>query len=75
MLDALTRCGLVAVRVKGDPLQSSFMQRRFFFVTRKGLEFLEGYRRIHSLLSYLEKEVSITTDKPTAPIDFVGAPE
>jgi len=75
MLDALTRCELVVVRARGDPLQSSFMQRRFFYVTRKGLEFLEAYRRIHSLLEYLEKEVSITKDKPTAPIDFVGAPD
>ena len=76
MLDALTRCELVIVRARGDPLQSSFIQRRFFYVTRKGLEFLDAYRRIHSLLTYLEEEASVgKREKPTAPIDFVGAPE
>jgi predicted transcriptional regulator len=76
MLDALTHCELVAVHVKGDPLQSSFVQRRFYHVTRKGLEFLDAYRRIHILLTNLEKEVSVTKkEKPTVPIDFVGAAE
>jgi len=76
MLEALTHCELVAVQAKGSPLQSSFVQRRFFYVTRKGLEFLDAYRRIHSLLSYLNKEVDVAKrEKPTAPIDFVGALE
>jgi hypothetical protein len=52
------------------------MQRRFFSVTRKGLEFLDAYRKIHSLLTYLEKEVNVgKKERPTAPIDFVGTPE
>jgi hypothetical protein len=76
MLDALTHCELVVVHAKGYPLQSSFMQRRFFSVTRKGLEFLDAYRKIHSLLTYLEKEVNVSKkERPTAPIDFVGTPE
>ncbi len=76
MLDALTHCELVAVQAKGHPLQSSFMQRRFFYVTRKGLEFLDAYRRIQSLLTYLQKEANVAKkEKPTAPIAFVGAPE
>jgi len=76
MLNALTHCELVAVHAKGNPLQSSFTQRRFFTVTRKGLEFLDTYRKIHDLLTYLEKETNVgRKEKPTAPIDFVGAPE
>jgi predicted transcriptional regulator len=76
MLTALTHCELVAVHAKGYPLQSSFVQRRFYYVTRKGLEFLEAYRRIHSLLTYLEKEAVVgRKEKPTAPIDYVGAIE
>jgi len=76
MLEALTHCELVSVHAKGSPLQSSFTQRRFFYVTRKGLEFLDAYRRIHSLLTYLEGETNATKKlKPTAPIDFVGVSE
>lgn len=76
MLNALTHCELVAVQAKGDPLQSSLLQRRFFYVTRKGLEFLVAYRKIHDLLTDLETEAKVAMkEKPTAPIDFVGAPE
>jgi hypothetical protein len=73
MLDGLTRCDLVSVRVRGDPLQASMVQRRFYYVTKKGLEFLDAYRRIQSLLTYLE--ASIGGKKPTAPMDYVGATE
>jgi hypothetical protein len=55
-------------------LQSSLVQRRFYYVTRKGLEFLEAYRRIQSLLVYLEKEVG-RKETPTAHMDYVGASE
>jgi predicted transcriptional regulator len=76
MLDALAHCDLIAVRARGQPLQSSFLQRRFYFVTRKGLEFLEAYDRIHELLTYLEREATVgKKEKPTVPIDYVGAPE
>jgi len=73
MLDGLTHCDLVVVRAKGDPLQSSLVQRRFYYITKKGLEFLEAYRRIQDLLVYLESDRSaMRKEKPTAPIDYVG---
>jgi len=75
MLEALTHCELVSVHVKGPPLQSSFTHRRFFYVTRKGLEFLDAYHRIHNLLTYLEETNTTKKEKPTTPIDFVGFPE
>lgn len=73
MLDGLAHCELVVIRVKGDPLQSSLVQRRFYYITRKGLEFLEAYRKIQDLLTYLEtKTGAMRKDRPSAPIDFVG---
>lgn len=76
MLDGLAHCELVVVRVKGDPLQSSLVQRRFYNVTRKGLEFLEAYRKIQDLLTYLETERNaVRKERPSAPIDFVGVTE
>jgi predicted transcriptional regulator len=76
MLDGLTHCELVIVRARGDPLQSSLTQRRFYHVTRKGLEFLEAYRHIRDMLTFLEKEANTTKkDKPSVPIDYVGAGE
>jgi len=74
MLDGLTRCELVAVRVRGDPLQSSLIRRRFYYVTKKGLEFLDAYRTIKNLLTYL-KEVEVGAKKPSVPMDYVSAPE
>ena len=74
MLDGLTQCDLVVVRVKGDPLQSNLVQRRFYYVTKKGLDFLDAYRRIRDLLAYLESEDG-RKERPSAPIDYVGAPE
>lgn len=73
MLDGLTHCDLVSVRAKGDPLQASLVQRRFYYVTKKGLEFLDSYRRIQSLLTYL-KEAELE-GKPRTPMDYVGAAE
>ena len=75
MLDGLTHCDLVTVRARGDPLQASLVQRRFYYVTRRGLEFLDAYRRIQSLLTFL-KEVDVSEKKqPTAHMDYVGARE
>ena len=76
MLDGLSHCDLVVVRVKGDPLQSSLVQRRFYYITKKGLEFLEAYRRIQDLLVYLESEKGVMRkERPAAPIDYVGITE
>ena len=76
MLNGLAHCELIVVRAKGNPLQSSLVQRRFYYVTRKGLEFLEAYRKIQDLLAYLEKEATITRkEKPTTPLDYVDGRE
>ena len=73
MLDGLTHCDLVTVRARGDPLQASLVQRRFYYVTRRGLEFLDAYRRIQSLLTFL-KEVDVSEKKePAAHMDYVSA--
>jgi predicted transcriptional regulator len=71
MLDGLTHCDLASVRVRGDPLQGSLVQRRFYYVTKKGLEFLEAYRRIQDLLAYL-KEAGTRGKEPTSPMDYVS---
>ena len=74
MLDGLTRCELITVRVRGDPLQSSLLQRRFYYLTRRGLEFLDAYQRIKNLLILL-KETEIGGKKPTNPMDYINAGE
>jgi len=76
MLDGLAHCELVVVRVKGDPLQSSLVQRRFYYITKRGLVFLEAYRQIQDLLTYLGTETeTVRKARPSAPIDFVGITE
>jgi hypothetical protein len=69
----MDHCDLVSVRAKGDPLQASLVRRRFYYVTKKGLEFLDSYRKIQSLLTYLEAELE--TNKPRTPMDYVGVAE
>jgi predicted transcriptional regulator len=52
------------------------VQRRFYYITKKGLEFLEAYRRTQDLLVYLESERRVMRkERPTAPVDFVGISE
>ena len=76
MLDGLSHCELIVVRARGDPLQSSLVQRRFYYITRKGLEFLEAYGKIRDMLTFLENETALPRkERPTAPIDYVGAAE
>jgi len=76
MLEGLLHCALMNVRVRGDPLQSSLVQRRFYYISKRGLEFLEAYRRIQDLLGYLEKEAEHgKRAEPTVPMDYVGAVE
>ena len=56
MLETLSRCDLVKVHVIGQPLQDNLNQRRYYGITRKGLEFLEAYKKIQGLFVYLETE-------------------
>lgn len=56
MLETLSRCELVMVHVLGQPLQENLNQRRYYSITRKGLEFLDAYTKIQGLVTYLETE-------------------
>ena len=68
MLEILSRCELIKIHVLGQPLQASLNQRRYYSITRKGLEFLEAYRKIQELITYLEAEPE---RKPSVPMDFL----
>jgi len=69
MLETLTRCELIQIHVLGEPLQANLNQRRYYSITRKGLEFLEAYKKIQGLITYLEAEPK---RKPSGnPIDFL----
>ena len=56
MLGILSRCDLVKVHVVGEPLQGNLNQRRYYSITRKGLEYLDAYKKIQGLVTYLETE-------------------
>ena len=56
MLETLARCELIRIRVVGPPLQGSLTERRYYSITRKGLEFLDAYKRIQGLVTVLEAE-------------------
>ena len=68
MLDTLVRCDLINVHVIGEPLQAMLNQRRYYSITRKGLEFLEAYKRIQELITFLESEPRRQTSN--FPMDF-----
>ena len=70
MLETLARCELINIQVVGLPLQANLMERRYFFITKKGLEFLEAYKKIQELITYLEKETRRQPGGP--PMDLVG---
>jgi predicted transcriptional regulator len=67
MLENLGRCDLVNIRVVGLPLQSNLNQRRYYGITRKGLEYLEAYKKIQAMVTYLGTEPR----QPTTPMDFL----
>jgi DNA-binding PadR family transcriptional regulator len=67
MLETLSRYELVTIRVIGLPLQASLNQRRYYGITRKGLEYLEAYKKIQDLITYLETEPR----RPSTPMDFL----
>ena len=68
MLDTLARCDLINVHVIGEPLQEVLSQRRYYSITRKGLEFLEAYKKIQELVTFLESEPRRQTSN--FPMDF-----
>jgi predicted transcriptional regulator len=45
MLETLANFGLLTIRPSGDS--------RFYHITRRGLEFLEAYRKVQGFMTYL----------------------
>jgi len=45
MLETLANYGLLSIRLAGES--------RFFHVTRRGLEFLDAYRKVQGLMTFL----------------------
>jgi len=69
MLETLDRYELIKVHLLGEPLQANMNQRRYYGITRKGLEYLEAYKKIQDLITYLEVEHR----RPSgSPMDFLG---
>lgn len=56
MLENLHHYELINIHVIGLPLQASLNQRRYYGITRKGLEYLEAYKKIQELITYLDTE-------------------
>jgi len=56
MLETLGRCALIQIHVIGLPLQANLSQRKYYSITRKGLEFIEAYKKIQGLVTILETE-------------------
>jgi predicted transcriptional regulator len=50
MLETLANFGLLSVRTAGDS--------RFYHITRRGLDFLDAYRRVQGFMTYLGSEPS-----------------
>lgn len=48
ILETLTNFGLVSIRTASES--------RFYHITRRGLEFLEAYRKVQGFMSYLGTE-------------------
>jgi DNA-binding PadR family transcriptional regulator len=75
MLETLARFELITVNVVGLPLQANLVQRKFYHISRRGLEFLEAYRKIQDLITYLGAEegrqVVQHKEKSGFPMDFV----
>jgi predicted transcriptional regulator len=67
MLETLSRHELVTTHVIGLPLQANLNQRRYYGITKKGLEYIEAYKKIQGLITYLEAE----PQRPSTPMDFV----
>lgn len=50
MLETLANFGLLSIRTAGDS--------RFYHVTRRGLEFLDAYRKVQGFMTFLGSEQS-----------------
>ena len=48
MLETLANFGLLSVRMAGES--------RFYHITRRGLDFLDAYRRVQGFMTYLGSE-------------------
>jgi len=67
MLENLHRNELINIHVLGIPLQANLNQRRYYGITRKGLEYLEAYKKIQELITYLDTELK----RPGALMDVI----
>jgi predicted transcriptional regulator len=45
MLETLANFGLLTIRISGDS--------RFYHITRRGVEFIEAYRKVQGFMTYL----------------------
>jgi predicted transcriptional regulator len=68
MLETLHHYELIRIHVLGEPLQANLNQRRQYGITRKGLDYLEAYKKIQGLITYLESETPRPSDLP---MDFL----
>jgi predicted transcriptional regulator len=68
MLETLSSCELIKIHVTGLPLQTNLNQRRSYSITRKGLEFLEMYKKIQGLVTILGTETR--RQQSGLPMDF-----
>lgn len=67
MLQTLSHFELIQIHL-GEPLQANITQRRFYGITKKGLEYLEAYKKIQGLITYLDTEPR----RPSgAPMDYL----
>lgn len=69
MLETLHRYELINVNVLGEPLQGNLNQRRHYGITRRGMEYLEAYKKIQDLITYLETEHHRPTGSPMDYLD------
>jgi len=68
MLQTLNHFELIKIHLIGEPLQENLTQRRYYGITRKGLEYLEAYKKIQGLITYLDT----APRRPTgAPMDYL----
>jgi predicted transcriptional regulator len=68
MLETLAHFELIQVHLIGEPLQANLNQRRYYGITKKGLDYIEAYKKIQGLITYLETGPR----RPSgAPMDFL----